>query len=417
MGSSIYKLRPCDILLLSVVALLLFGVLMVQSASVDLATYAPFTLTPEGLRQLIFAVGSIGLMLLFSRTKLSAFGLAGVRAGTNPVVWFFIAAMVLVALVYVPGLGVKVNASQRWLKIGPVRFQPSEIAKWAVVCWTAWRLAFFENNHKKFTGFVATLTPVAAICLLVVVKDFGTAALIGACVLAMLVVGRVRWWHLAVVLPPVLAAGFWFVSHTAYRWKRITIFSDPWAEPRGAGFHMVQSILSFSSGGIVGRGLGNGVQKLGYLPEDTTDFIFSIIAEELGLFGALFAIVLFVGIMFAAWQTLKALARGPEAEQPGVRFAFLLTFGISAMILVQAAINMAVATVSVPTKGLPLPFISFGGTGLICCGAAVGLLHAICRQAIAAEAASIQEPTQLNPTEQSVRTDDQALPALPLTNA
>ena len=135
------------------------------------------------------------------------------------------------------------------------------------------------------------------VCLLVVIQDFGTAALIGLCALTMLVAGRVKWWHLAIVIPPALAAGGWFIMHEPYRWRRMTAFLDPFAAPRDEGYHMIQSLLSFATGGITGRGSGNGMQKLGYLPEDTTDFIFAVICEELGLFGALLTIVLYLAIL------------------------------------------------------------------------------------------------------------------------
>jgi cell division protein FtsW len=153
--------------------------------------------------------------------------------------------------------------------------------------------------------------PVGAMCLLVVIQDFGTAALIGVCALAMLVAGRVKWWYLAIVLPPALAGAFFAVHGLhgdSYRWRRMTAFLDPYASPQREGYHMIQSLLSFSTGGLFGRGLGNGIQKLGYLPEDTTDFIFAVICEELGLFGAMLTIALYLGILYIAWQLIMRSA-------------------------------------------------------------------------------------------------------------
>src|SRR6202008_3780466 len=175
--------------------------------------------------------------------------------------------------------------------------------------------------------------------------DFGTAALIGLCALTMLIAGRVKWWHLAVVIPPALAAGAWFILHEHYRRARMLAFLDPWASPSREGYHMIQSLLSFSTGGVTGRGLGNGIQKLGYLPEDTTDFIFAVICEELGFFGALLTVALYLGILYVAWQAVV---------QKRDSFGRMLAFGIGSMIGLQATINIAVATVSVPTKGLSL---------------------------------------------------------------
>jgi cell division protein FtsW len=204
--------------------------------------------------------------------------------------------------------------------------------------------------------------------LLVVIQDFGTAALIGLCAVTMLLAGRVKLWHLMIALPPALAAALWFVMSEPYRWARMTAFLDPWATPRGEGYHMIQSLLSFSTGGVLGKGLGNGVQKLGYLPEDTTDFIFAVICEELGLFGALLTVAMYLGILYVAWQAVKQNRDG---------FGRMLAFGVGAMVGLQAMINIAVATVSVPTKGMSLPLVSAGGSGLVITCAALGLLYSV----------------------------------------
>ena len=148
----------------------------------------------------------------------------------------------------------------------------------------------------------------------------------------------------------------------------MTAFVDPWAAPQGEGYHMIQSLLSFATGGVTGRGLGNGIQKLGYLPEDTTDFIFAVICEELGLFGALLTVALYLGIIYVAWQVV---------QQKRDSFGRMLAFGIGSMIGLQATINIAVATVSVPTKGLSLPLVSAGGSGLVITCAALGLLYSV----------------------------------------
>jgi cell division protein FtsW len=154
----------------------------------------------------------------------------------------------------------------------------------------------------------------------------------------------------------------------------MTAFANPYANPGREGYHMIQSLLSFSTGGVTGKGLGNGIQKLGYLPEDTTDFIFAVICEELGLFGAMFTIAMYLGIVFVAWQIIKQ-KRDPQANALGP----MLAFGVASMLCLQAAINMAVATVSVPTKGLSLPLVSAGGTGLVITAAALGLMYSVAR--------------------------------------
>jgi len=162
----------------------------------------------------------------------------------------------------------------------------------------------------------------------------------------------------------------------------MTAFMDPYASPQGDGYHMIQSLLSFATGGVTGRGLGNGVQKLGYLPEDTTDFIFSVICEELGLFGAVLTAALYLGIVFVGWRIVRKRPDG---------FGALLAFGVACMLALQAAINMAVATVSVPTKGLPLPLVSAGGTGLVITAAALGLMASVARLTSAAPTAAVPD--------------------------
>ena len=325
----------------------------------------------DGTKQLIFAVAAAAVFLLVGRTDYRRLG-AGTAWYARPAHWAMLLAAAACLLTLVPHVGVQVNGARRWLRIGPVQLQASELAKWAVVLFLADWLARRPVDLDRFaTGLLPTVAPVAVLCLLVVIQDFGTAALIAACSLAMLLAGRMRLRHLLLVLPPALLAAFWFVHHTPYRWRRMTAFVDPYANPQGDGYHMIQSLLSFATGGVTGRGLGNGVQKLGYLPEDTTDFIFSVICEELGLFGALLTAALYLGIVYVGWRVVRRRADG---------FGALLAFGVACMLGLQAAINMAVATVSVPTKGLSLPLVSAGGTGLVITAAALGLMASVARQ-------------------------------------
>jgi cell division protein FtsW len=293
------------------------------------------------------------------------------RPTSSPAFWFLILSGLACAAVLVPGIGMQVNGARRWIKLGPIQIQPSELAKWSAVLFTAYWLCRPKTDTRKlFTGFLPVVAPIAALCLLVVIQDFGTAALIAACCFTMLLAGRVKWWHVAAVLVPAIIGGYWFIAHKEYRLRRIMAFRDPYASPQGEGYHMIQSLLSFSTGGLTGKGLGNGVQKLGYLPEDTTDFIFAVICEELGLFGAMLTIALYLGILFVAWETVKN--RRDD-------FGRLLAFGIASMIGLQAAINIAVATVSVPTKGLSLPLVSAGGSGMMITCAALGVLYSVAR--------------------------------------
>lgn len=371
MDASIYRLRLGDILTICVLALLIFGVLMVESASASVTNQARFYLSAPALKQLIFVGLSIPTFLIVGRFDYAWLGRPRSSLLRSPAVWAFIVAAGACALVLVPHVGMSVNGARRWIKLGPIQIQPSELAKWAVVLLLA---AWLTQAHKKvdrfFTGFVPMLVPVGFLCLLVVIQDFGTAALIAVCALTMMLAGKVKLRHLAIILLPTLAVAAWFIMHKGYRMRRITAFMHPWENPQGEGYHMIQSLLSFSTGGIFGRGLGNGIQKLGYLPEDTTDFIFAVICEELGLFGAIMTVALYMGILYVAWQVIC---------QKRDDFGRMLAFGIASMTGLQAAINIAVATVSVPTKGLSLPLISAGGSGLVISCAALGLLYSVTR--------------------------------------
>jgi len=344
-----------------------------ESAPVTLSSTRPGTWrwTPIGVRHSLYAITALATFFAVGRVRYGRFAGHDQPLFRSPVVWAIGIAGVLCVAVLVPGIGTSVNGARRWLRFGSVQLQPSELAKWATVIFLAWWLNRPSVDVRRFfRGFLPTLAPVAAICLLVVIQDFGTAVLIALCAVTMLLAGRVKLWHVLVILLPAVLVGSWFVTHKAYRMRRIMAFRDPYASPQGEGYHMIQSLLSFSSGGLGGRGLGNGIQKLGYLPEDTTDFIFAVICEELGLFGAMLTVVLYLGILYVAWQIVR---------QKRDDFGRLLAFGIGSMLGLQAAINIAVATVSVPTKGLSLPLISAGGTGLVITCGALGLLYSVTR--------------------------------------
>jgi cell division protein FtsW len=372
MESSIYRLRTPDVLILCVLSLLALGVVMVQSAGINPGDSWGWTLLGSGTKQLIFAALGFAAFLLVGRFNYAILGRPSTNWRRNPILWMLAIAILCNVIVLIPHVGKSINGARRWLPLGPLQFEPSELAKWGVVLYLSYYLTSRPLNERKFLrGFLPLLVPVAMLCLLVVIQDFGTAALIALCALTMLLAARVRWRHLLFTVPPALLAGVWFLTHTAYRWKRVMAFMNPYADPQKEGYHMIQSLLSFATGGVTGRGLGNGIQKLGYLPEDTTDFIFSVICEELGLFGAILTVALFLGILQVTWQA---------ARQKGNDFGRMLAFGIGVMVSLQAVINIAVATVSVPTKGLSLPLVSAGGSGLVITGAALGLLLSISRR-------------------------------------
>src|SRR6185312_6248932 len=371
MDASIYRLLLQDILAICVLALLAFGAIMVQSASTSVLADPKWSWSPLGLKDLIFIGLSIPTFFIVGRIDYDWLIEERRSALTSPVLWMFLLSAGACAMVLVPHIGVSVNGARRWLKLGPVQIQPSELAKWAAVLFLAvWLTRKPKPLDRFFVDFIPTSIPIGILALLVVIQDFGTAALITVCAITMLLAGKVKLRHLIIIIFPTLAAAVWFIAHKEYRMRRITAFMHPWDNPQGEGYHMIQSLLCFSTGGIFGRGLGNGIQKLGYLPEDTTDFIFAVISEELGLFGAMLTVALYLGIIYVAWQVIK---------QKKDDFGRMLAFGIASMIGLQAAINIAVATVSVPTKGLSLPLISAGGSGLIITCAALGVLYSVAR--------------------------------------
>ena len=377
MPDSVYRLRDRDLLVLCVIALLALGVVMVQSAAMGVrpadaaaaAGDAPgvWHWSSRGMRHGLYA--ALALLTFVTASRFDVRKLSGDTLKTTPVAWGLAGAALLCVLVLIPGVGTVVNGARRWITLGPLTLQPSELAKWGTIAFLAWRLSR-PNAGDLVRGFLPTCAVVGVMCLLVVIEDFGTAALIGVSSFCLMVAGPTKLKHLAVAVPPALLAAFAFVYSEPYRWRRITAFLNPWDVPETDGYHVIQSLYSFAGGGWLGEGLGNGVQKLGYLPEDTTDFIFAVICEELGLAGAAvlgLSYLIILGVGFSGAR---------RCDNP---FGRLLAFGIVATLGLQASINIAVATASVPTKGMALPLVSAGGSGLVTTAFMLGLLYSVCR--------------------------------------
>ena len=386
MHPSIFRLRLQDILMLCVLGLLFLGVLMVQSAAMRVSGDLHWHWNKDGLKHVIYA--SIALLTFFLVGRMDYRSLGKWRGLRSPVAWFLLIALIACVVVLLPHVGKKVGGARRWLPLGfsQVQVQPSELGKWSVVVFLAWWLAARRVKIERLHGLLLAMLPVGVISVLIVKEDFGTAVLIGLCAFAVCLAGGARLWTLALMIPPAAIGALAAIMQKGkgYRVDRLKAFLDPFASPQREGYHMIQSLLSFATGGIYGTGLGRGIQKLGYLPEDTTDFIFAVICEELGLAGALLTIGLYLGIIFVAWQAIRQAKDG---------FGQLLAFGIGAMNGFQALINIAVATVSVPPKGMSLPLVSAGGSGLVITCAALGLLYSVCREAEREEAvADCQSP-------------------------
>lgn len=352
-------------------ALLGIGVVMVFSAGASLSSTAVTQdpLRNPAVRQAAFSFAALLLMLLVG---LYPYRLWRIRSNTwfQPACLLLLVTIVLLAGVLIPGVGQLRNGARRWLSIGPpgagIGFQPSEVAKLAMIVFLAGLCARFGDRIRRFWfGLLPVIVVVGILVGLVAVEDFGTAALLAAVAGGVLLASRARLWHLALVALPALAGMAYFVTSRQYRIERLLTFLDPYADPQGRGYHQIQSLITIVSGGWWGRGLGAGIQKYGYLPESRSDFIFAVVCEELGIVGGAAVIFLFIILL---WHGRRAMTAAPD------EFGRLLAFGATLTLGLQAAMNVAVVTVSIPTKGIALPLVSAGGTGVMIFGAILGIL-------------------------------------------
>ena len=276
-------------------------------------------------------------------------------------------AFVLLVLTVTTAWGQSANGAVRWLKIGYLRFQPAELAKLAVVVYLAHSLARKRERVSGFAvGFLPHVLVVSALVALILKQpDFGTSAVIYATLGVMLFVAGTRAAYLVLAVIAAVPVAWAYVARHPHAWKRIQVFLAPESDPAGSSYHVYQSLLAFGSGGPFGLGLGQGSQKLFFLPEPHTDFIFATIGQELGFFGASLVLIAF-GVLVG--RSLRVANRLP------CRFPMFLTFGVAAWLGLQACINMAVVVALLPTKGLTLPLISFGRSSMIICLVGVGIL-------------------------------------------
>jgi cell division protein FtsW len=276
----------------------------------------------------------------------------------------------LLVLVLVPGLGTKVGGASRWLRIGGISFQPSELAKLALAFYVAYSMAKKGPHMGLFSkGMLPHMVVAGGFMTLIILQpDLGTCIIIGFWLLILLFVGGVNLLHLLSLVLLSLPVVFWLIWQADYRLKRWRAFLNPWEDPQGLGFQIVHSFLAFGSGGVFGVGLGNSKEKLFYLPEPHTDFVLSIVAEELGLVGMAVVVVLF-GIL-----VMRGIKIALDARD---LYSSYLALGISSLLGLQVLINMGVVTGLLPTKGLTLPFISYGGSSLVISLVSVGILLSI----------------------------------------
>ncbi len=354
---------PDYLLLATIIAISGIGLLMVFSASTAVAHARYGDEWYFARRQLQWLVmGSVAMFVaayfnVWSLRKLAGFGL--------------VVAMGLVALTFVPQFAVAAHGSARWVKIGGIQLQPSEVAKIALVLWAADKLARKGVKLRSLTkGSASILLVTGVLSLLVAVHDLGTAVAIVLVIGIMLFSAGVPMLHLSGMVLSALGGMAVMVWRAPYRWDRITSYRNPWLDAQDTGYQLVQSLYAIGSGGLFGRGLGKSLQKEFFLPEPHNDFIFSVLAEELGFLGAFVVIALF---LFLAWRGMRTALRAPDT------FSALLACGITAMVVTQAAINIAVVTGSIPVTGITLPLISSGGSSLLITMTSLGILMNITR--------------------------------------
>jgi cell division protein FtsW len=354
--------KSAYILFLAVLGMLVIGIVMLFSTSAfarDSHGDAYFFLKRQGIWL------SIGLVICF------AAALIDYHFWQRTWWLWLVLALVTLALCFVPHVGLRINGSRRWIGFGPVAFQPSEIAKVAILFFLGWWFARYEKTtrHPVF-GFAGPLAIVSTLLLLIICEvDLGTTALVGATAfLVMFVAGTSP---ILLGLLALVGSGAIFFAATHERMGRLLAFTDLERYKQDAGLQQMQALIAWGSGGIEGLGLGNGRQKMLYLPYAHTDFIFPMIGEELGLRVSLLVVFLFIVIIVCGIM-IALHARD--------RFGLLLATGIVALLGLQAAVNIGVTTSLLPNKGLPLPFVSYGGSNLVACLFGIGLLLNIYRQ-------------------------------------
>ncbi len=340
-------------LLVATLSLMLIGWVMVTSASTEVASSLTGNPYHFSIRHGIFLVGAVVLASQVLRVPLAWW-----KANGPLLLLVGIGLLILVLLV-----GREVNGSRRWLSVPGVPFniQASEFAKLFLIAYLAGYLErFLPQVRRQWGAFLRPLVVMAVIAVLLILEpDYGAVVVMTGCVMGMLLMAGAPWGRFVLLLVLVASGAVLLAIAEPYRLARLTSFADPWADQFASGYQLTQALIAYGRGHWLGMGLGNSVQKLFYLPEAHTDFVFAVLAEELGLFGAIAVIGLFSLLIW------RAMAVGRRAELARLPFAAFLSYGIALIIGAQAFINIAVSTGMLPTKGLTLPLLSYGGSSLV----------------------------------------------------
>jgi len=356
--------RMCDTLSLElwiiVVALLAFGIVFVYSSSALYAIRKGYSSFAYALRQGVYIIGCLGLMWAMQRVPVD-------KLFRHSKLLLLIAVVFLAGLL-IPGVGVSYNQACRWYQLpGGIHIQPAEYAK---VIWIIYLSDAITRRKEKlgnfFEGlFLYTILTGFVAGLILKEPDFGNAFLIGLISLVLLAAAGVPWRHFAIYLPIAAFVFYFFLYRVPYRWIRIKATYNPWTNPLKEGYHLLQAWTGIGSGGLTGQGLGMGIQKLSYIPEPFTDFIFAVIGHEMGFVGVSLLVLMFFFLFMVLRGTIMLVKDFRKK---------LLALGITTLIMSQAVGNMAVVLGILPTKGLPLPFISYGGSSLMATGIAMGIM-------------------------------------------
>lgn len=357
------KRSPDSTLIIVTFILLGIGLVMVFSSSYH-----------QGLNRFNDSLHFIKLQLIYA-----GIGLIAMYITSNFNFWqwkrfiilFFFLNFILLVVVLIPGIGVEIYGARRWLNLGFMRFQPSDFTKFALILFAANYMSKKERLTKFFSGIIPLLAVVGlSLGLIMLQPDLGTTVAIGGTIGIMLFAAGAKMSHLLFLGSLSLPAVIYLIFSADYRLARIFSFLDPWADPTGSGWQIIQSLYGIAGGGLLGVGLGNSRQTTGFLPEPQNDFIFSIICEELGLLGALFVLLLFVILV---WRGFNIAIKIEDT------FGSFLAMGLTTMIALQVIINVGVVTSSMPTTGITLPLISYGGTSLIITLASIGIILNVSR--------------------------------------
>lgn len=353
------KKRPDFILLFTILILVMSGLIIILSASSikgeQLFSNSYYFFYNQLKYLLVAVISSVVIYKLkYEKLKLMA-------------PYFLLISLGLLILVLIPGIGKMTGGSRRWLPLGPINFQPSELAKLTLVIYLA---AYTDRNKDKMKNFKKGILPPLIVSglilfLILIEPDLGTTITLSIVAAVMIFIGGIKILNFIVIGISFLLLSFGAIISEPYRRERLLVFLNPWQDPLDSGYHIIQSLLALGSGGLFGVGAGNSHQKFLYLPEPGTDFIFAVLGEEFGLIGTLFIVTLY---FILSWRGLRIAAR---VEDP---FASMLAVGITSMIVIQALINMAVVTSLMPVTGITLPLISYGGSSLVINLTALSLL-------------------------------------------